>query len=242
MNDDHNDSRFASGLSWPHPSTFSCSPAEFAAGLRFGMCPSDRAFDQYFPEEIRAESGRFWTPVDVARSAARWIEGAGARTVLDIGAGAGKFALVAAMASSSLRVVGLEHRPRLVEVAHRLAGVFSLRDRVSFLQGTFDATPTPHADAYYLFNPFGENLFGDTQHLDGSVELSVPRFRRDTAAVTRLLRDSAIGTLVCTYNGFGGSIPQGYTLKKIDATFSCPLRLWQKVTHSPPRGGQWEDD
>jgi predicted RNA methylase len=160
---------------------------------------------------------------------------------LDIGAGAGKFALVAAMASS-LRVVGLEHRPRLVEVAHRLAGEFSIRDRVTFLLGTFDATPTPHADAYYLFNPFGENLFADTQHLDRSVELSVSRFRRDTAAVTRLLHESAIGTLVCTYNGFGGSIPQGFALKKIDATFSCPLRLWQKITHSPQRGGQWEDD
>jgi predicted RNA methylase len=241
MDDTQDDSRLTSELSWPDLATRTRSPAELAAGLRYGPCPSDHAFDQYFPEEIRVESSRFWTPVDVARDAARWIEGDGARTVVDIGAGAGKFALVAAMASA-LHIVGLEHRPRLVAVARRLAGTFSLGDRVSFLRTAFGATPAPRADAYYLFNPFGENLFDDTQHLDGSVELSVSRFRRDTAAVTRLLHESAIGTLLCTYNGFGGSVPQGFALKKIDVSYACPLRLWQKITQPAARAGQWEDD
>src|SRR5271166_1034557 len=79
----------------------------------------DRAFDSVYPKHIQALSRRFWTPVSVARSAAQLFREMGARKVLDVGSGVGKFVLVAASAAPELRFVGVEQREHLVHVARR---------------------------------------------------------------------------------------------------------------------------
>ena len=90
------------------------SSAEIAAALRALRCPTDCTFDRLLPEALRVVSGEYWTPLRVAVRAACWLEDVGVRSVVDIGAGVGKFCVVAALASNC-RFVGLEQRRWLVE-------------------------------------------------------------------------------------------------------------------------------
>src|SRR5260370_26412000 len=95
---------------------------QLGIALESSPCGFDDAeFDTVYPAEIQALSPRFWTPVGVARRAAELFRTAGARSVLDVGAGVGKFVLVAAAAEPELDFVGIEQREHLVHIA-RMAG------------------------------------------------------------------------------------------------------------------------
>jgi SAM-dependent methyltransferase len=203
------------------------SPAELAAALRSQRCPTDRAFDHLLPEPLRVVSHEYWTPLHVAVRAACWFEEVGVRSVVDIGSGVGKFCVAAALASTC-SFVGLEQRGRLVDVARSLVDAFELGERVDFLVGTLGEIRVPDADAYYFFNPFGENLFFDG-HLDKDVELGDERYDRDVAAAESLLRHVPLGTYVLTYNDFGGMMPPTYRLLRTDRHLPRDLCLWRKV-------------
>jgi SAM-dependent methyltransferase len=202
------------------------SPAHIAYALRQGICPTDRAFDVFLLHELRSVSFQYWTPVAVAARAAAWLDDLGVRTVVDIGSGAGKFCVAAALASSA-DFLGIEHRPRLVAAARALAQVFGVEERVRFEYATFGEVPAPPADAYYLYNPFGENLFDDDQ-LDDTVELSARRFERDVAATEWLLASAPRGTYLLTYNGFGGQVPDGWREVRVADDLPTTLSLWAK--------------
>lgn len=201
--------------------------ARIAHRLRTGGCPSDRSFDSVLPPDLRYVSGQYWTPVIVAVRAAEWLERAGVRTVVDVGAGVGKFCVATALAGAC-SFTGLEQRPRLVAAARDLARGFGVEDRCTFLEGAFGATAIAPADAYYLYNPFGENLFGPLDHLDEEVELSEQRFAADIALLEALLRDARLGTCVLVYNGIGCSMPAGYDELYVDYELPSVLRLWRK--------------
>jgi SAM-dependent methyltransferase len=163
----------------------------------------------------------------VALAAARWLEEYDVQRVVDIGAGPGKFCLALALASRC-EVIGLEHRPRLVAVARALARVFALEGRVSFVHGSVRDTPLPEANAYYLYNPFAENLYAADTCLGGDVELSYERYALDVSSVQSAFRRAPEGTLVLTYNGFGGCMPASYEPIRVDRELPCVLRLWRK--------------
>jgi predicted RNA methylase len=209
------------------------SAVGIAMAMRTGMCPVDRAFDRFFPDELRLVSGQYWTPLLVAMRAAEWLEEARARTVVDIGSGAGKFCVAAALASNC-HFTGIEQRPRLVAAARDLARVFDVEDRVTFHVGALGETPIPEADAYYLYNPFGENLFGPQDHLDEDVELTFDRYARDIAATRELLLRAPVGTHVIIYNGFGGQVPLGYHEVHADHELPNPLSMWTKTSEREP--------
>ena len=75
-------------------------------------------------------------------------------------------------------------------------------------------------------------------HMDGDfdsdryAELGVPfndqTLARDLFAVSHLLALAPAGTLVITYNGFGGALPRNYEQIAVDVRFACALRLWRK--------------
>jgi hypothetical protein len=145
---------------------------------------------------------------------------------VDIGSGVGKFCVVAALRCRA-HFSGLEHRQRLVTAARELAAMFAVADRVGFEHTMFDAEQAPRADAYYLFNPFGENLYAVANRLDSTVETSRQRFVREVLAVQRLLHAQPEGTLLLTYNGYGGTIPHQYELVRSDPQIKA-LKLWRK--------------
>jgi predicted RNA methylase len=209
------------------PEDLHLSPTQIAKMIQDRQNFPERSFDSYLPKELQPVSGQFWTPIEVAQRVADWLQAFGIRTVVDIGSGPGKFCVVAALASQC-NFIGIEQRPRLVSAARELVMCFSLEGRVSFVEGAFGDIETPLADAYYMYNPFGENLFEAADHLDNEVELGTSRFSRDTAAASRLLRDAAPGTFLITYNGFGGLIPYTYKKLRTDLELSSVLRLWVK--------------
>jgi SAM-dependent methyltransferase len=202
------------------------APQRLADALRAGRCPADRAFDRFLPDSLRVISVQYWTPLVVAKRAAEWFDELKVRTVVDIGSGAGKFCVAAALVGHC-RFTGLEQRPRLVDSARALARLFDVDDRVSFVEGALGSIATPVADAYYLYNPFGEYLSHSHDQLEEG-ERSDARYARDVAAVQHLLHRARFGTCVLTYNGFGGHVPPSYRQIRVDNTLSNPLHLWRK--------------
>ena len=207
---------------------------------------SDRAFDSRLPDDLRTRSRLHWTPLAVATLAAQWIDELGIRSVVDIGSGVGKFCVAAAL-SSQATYIGLEQRARLVKVARALAHSFDLGERVRFVHGIFGSDEVPSAEAYYMYNPFGENLFGPESQIDGDIEVSEDRYRGDIMVTEQLLADVPLGTFIITYNGFGGDIPP--TFRQLRASQGLPneLEIWEKAgtlgfrrTHSSTDG--WPND
>lgn len=201
---------------------------EVAALIRAGGWPHDELFDRFLPPRLRQASGVFWTPLVVAARAAAWFAEQGIGTVVDIGSGAGKFCVAAAL-GGDCRFIGLEHRQRLVTAADRLARLFQVDHRVQFIAGPLDPARAPAADAYYLYNPFAENRFGPESQLDADVELGEECFQRDVTATEALLRGAPRGTYVVTYNGFGGRVPDSYEKVRVDRTLPNMLRMFRKA-------------
>jgi SAM-dependent methyltransferase len=210
------------GPPWP-----AMPSAWLADALRGDGSPADEAFDRHMPASMRAISGMYWTPVAAALRAAEWFDELGVRSVVDIGSGVGKFCVAGALMGSA-EFTGVEQRPHLVEVARTLARSFGVNDRVTFQVGVLGSDPIPAADAYYLYNPFGENLFSYGTRIGDDVELSEDRHQRDVAAAVALFEASPLGTYVLTYNGFGGYLPLTYHLVRVDEELCSVLRLWRK--------------
>lgn len=202
------------------------------AALRAGGARADAAFDRLLPEPLRQVSDDYWTPIPVIRRVAGWLRAEHVRTVVDIGSGCGKFCVATALLAPC-HVIGLEQRRSLVAAARALAAQCEVADRVTFLRGAFGATPTPVGDAYYLFNPFGEYEFGSGRYADAGVAYSWRGYQRSVAAMTRFLARAPAGTVVITYNGYGGTFPRSYEQVDVDVSFRGALRLWKQ--RSPSR-------
>ena len=188
----------------------------------------DWAFDSIYPPSIRAMSRRFWTPVDVARQAARLLWQAGARRVLDVGAGVGKFVLVAAGVEPDMSFVGVEQRTELVKVARRAQERLQLPN-VRFVVGEATSSSWRGFDGLYFFNPFAETFFDKEDRIDDAIELTDATFFRTVARTERALRDASLGTAVATYHGMSGRMPACYELTQSVRAGSDWLRLWVKT-------------
>jgi len=201
--------------------------------LRRGDLVHDALFDRVYPLQVRRVSRHFWTPVDVAVAASRWLAEIGCRATLDVGAGAGKFCIVASLAMGQT-VTGLEHRADLVDVARIAAAAYGAQ--VECVHGSLEAIDASRFDALYFFNPFAENLFDASERLDDAVELSEKRCFRDLTTVERWLDAAREGTCIVTYHGFGGRIPATYELARTSRKGGDHLRLWVKRRKGPASG------
>jgi hypothetical protein len=218
-----------------NPRTLRVAARQLAEAMHSDCCPADRAFDQFLPERLSVVSPFYWSPLAVAQRAAEWFTDAGVHTVVDIGSGAGKFCVAAAL-FGGCRFMGLEQRPFLVQSARALAHLFDMNDRVRFVDGALGTVPTPIAEAYYFFNPFGNYSFGVERLTNMGDECSEARRAHDVAAAEQLLRRAAVGTWVLTFNGFGGRIPEGYDLARVDWELPAALRMWKKTRWCPSNG------
>jgi predicted RNA methylase len=211
---------------------------ELGDALRAGLgTEEDEAFDQFIPYQDQQVSTDYWTPLRVATRAAQWLNYFGARSVVDVGSGVGKFCVAAAL-GSTCQFTGIEHRPRLVEAARMLAQLFEVSDRVTFVESAVIDVGWPKADAYYLYNPFGENLASEKFQIDRDVELGLARYQREIAAAERYIEHAPRGTFVLTYNGFGGRVPDSYEEVAVDRDLPYELRMWRK-TRQTGAGRVW---
>jgi predicted RNA methylase len=217
---------------------------ELQSALQRGDAVMDRDFDRLYPHQARALSRAFWTPVRVAQRAVQLLfasetasEGASRNEsrsprVLDVGAGVGKFCIVAA-AMTGVEVTGIEHRENLVAIARATALRLGVRAR--FLHGDLAAADWGAFDAFYFYNPFFENVHVDN-HIDERVELSARRFAADRGAAIGLLGRARPGTRVVTYHGLGAELPSTYRLLANESAGSDMLKLWVKQTEAECTG------
>jgi SAM-dependent methyltransferase len=199
---------------------------EIAQAIRAGSCPSDEVFDRFLPRALRPLSRRHWTPVSIALRVAGWLEDQGVRTVVDLGSGSGKFCVAAALASRC-SFVGIEERPRFVAASRTLARRFGVADRVRFVNDVLDIDAIPMADAYYLYNPFEENVVDVESRIGDDIELGPVRYVQEIVRVEQFLKNAPEGTVVVEFHGFGGTMPDAYDILFHDEV-SNELRMWRK--------------
>jgi hypothetical protein len=204
------------------------SPKEVAESIKVGYVPKDNVIDRYLPVFFRYVSSQYWTPIKVALRASQWLREVKVKTVLDVGSGPGKFCVVGALATEC-SFVGIEQRERLHLVARDLARRFGVEGQVRFIHGTFGVTPLENFDAYYFYNPFGENTFSPSDWLDRNVELSIERYEREVALAEQMMQRFPVGTYVICYNGFGGTMPENYKVVRSDLSASSLLQMWKKT-------------
>ena len=212
----------------PPPTPGPMTVVEIRNWMTGGYVPKDRDFDRYMSVHSELRSSQFWTPLRVCARAAAWCRELDVRTVCDIGSGSGKFCVATALFGDA-SFVGIEQRSRLVSEARRLAELFGVDDRVAFSLGALGHVAVPASDAYYFFNPFGENVFLEESCLDRDVELSTERYLRDVDESLMLLERARAGTWLFTYNGLGEAPPHSYKKIREDLHQRNPLVLWQKV-------------
>ena len=201
-------------------------PEALAHKLRRGLPLEDHAFDAMYPEWARELSLVHWTPVEVARRAAELLVVRPGVRVLDVGAGVGKFCLIGALATSGV-FYGIEQRFHFVRAAQAAAARLGL-DPSRFLHGNMGALDWRGFDAFYLYNPFAENLTSVMEPLDHSVTVDVSIFFAYVGLVRERLRDAPLGTRVVTYHGFGGELPPGYRLERWELSGTDRLELHVK--------------
>jgi SAM-dependent methyltransferase len=188
----------------------------------------DASFDALYPGDIRAVSARFWTPLPIAKRAAELLVENGARTVLDVGSGAGKFCLVLGAHYPAARIVGVEYRAGLVPIARAARDRLGLGN-VSFVHDDVTGLPWEAFDGFYFYNSFAENLFDPRDRLDDQAELSMHRFSRDIQRSHALLREARAGALVATFYGSSTRVPATFDLVEQEPAGEGWLRLWAKT-------------
>jgi hypothetical protein len=204
------------------------TPQEIRHSLARGIAPRDVHFDQYLSPQLRMSSSLHWSPLIVAVRVGKWLKEHGVRTVVDLGSGPGKFCVATAIVSGA-EFTGFEQRPHLVSSAQELAKLFSVHERVKFVRGRLGEDPVPDAEAYYLYNPFGENLFGNNDQIDDTVELGLDQFEECVAATKKLMEASRPGTYFVLYNGFGERPPEFLTKVMTDLTLPNVLSVWRRA-------------
>ena len=186
----------------------------------------DRDFDRLLPDDLRAHGEQHFTPVAVARRAARLLVDQPGACILDVGSAVGKFCIVGAEHTDGV-FVGVEQRPRLARVATAIASALELPNVTFHHADLVEIDWTPF-DGFYLFNPFVEHLPQFPHPLDQAIDLDPARYLFYVRFVRERLAEAKMGTRVVTYHGFGAPPPEGYVLKADEACGTGRLELWIK--------------
>ncbi len=189
----------------------------------------DDRFDQIFATPVRKHSSLYWTPVAVAVHAAKLLVRRPGTRVLDIGCAPGKFCLVAAAITNG-HFTGIEQRAHLVKAAKDAAMKQRLKN-VEIIHGNVTGLSFSKYDAFYLYNPFEENMFTN-QNIDRSVPLSADLYTKYIKYVAAELSAKPLGTLVVTYAGAALEVPSCYDCEL--SAFGRDLKLWVKARDATP--------
>ncbi|MEO5718498.1 MAG: methyltransferase domain-containing protein, partial [Chthoniobacterales bacterium] len=181
----------------------------------------DEKFDQIYSVPIRKLSPFQWTPVRIANRAAKLLVTEPGTRVLDLGCGPGKFCLVAA-ALHEAHFTGVEQRADLAAAAREATVALRLAN-IEIIHGNITDISFADYDAFYLFNPFEENMFRGYR-IDSAVPLSAELFERYVRHVAAELGARPLGTRVVTYSGYADEIPACYECES--AFFHDELKLW----------------
>jgi SAM-dependent methyltransferase len=184
---------------------------------------TDDEFDEAFPEEVRDLSPCHWSPVEACRKAAQWLVTEPGTRVLDVGCGPGKFCVIGA-ATTAGHFTGVEQRGHLCRTGRNLIKKYNI-PRVEILHANVTGMNFRDYDAFYIFNPFEENVI-ESLRIDDAVKLTSVLFIQYTKWVHRELSLLPAGTRVVTFHGGCEEIPPCYTCE--ETACGGHLRLWIK--------------
>lgn len=194
-----------------------------------GCSVEDDRFDRIFSARVRERSSLYWTPVAIASHAAKLLVRKSGARVLDIGCGPGKFCLIAAAVTDG-HFTGIEQRVDLVRAAKDAALKEQLKN-IEIIHGNVTDLSFSNYDAFYLYNPFEENMFAN-QSIDRCVPLSADLYIKYVKYVAAELCAKPFGTVVVTYGGSALEVPSCYDCEL--SAFGGDLKLWVKVRVSMP--------
>lgn len=212
-------------LAFPPPTAARLVRAEMAAHvLRRGRSVADETFDDVYPAPVRAASFMHWTPVRVAARVLELLALRKGERLLDVGAGVGKFCIVAA-AMTPAHVRGIERRSELAAVAREAAK--RMKVDVEITEGNFTEADADSCDAAYMFNPFVESLRlpGVPMPLRGDDFRSIAE---DVSRAELFFARARTGMRIATFCGFGGEVPSTYVRRVREAWEGSWLEVWEK--------------
>lgn len=210
-------------------------PAELMSAFNAPMTPRlntsslridqpDAAFNAIYPSRIRHLADKHFTPISVAKAASEFLVTTAGTKVLDVGSGAGKFCLVGAVHTSG-HFTGIEQRQMLVDIGKRVAEVYGI-DNVSFIRENIMFIDFRNYDAFYIYNPFYENV-DPGQRMDDAVLLNPAHYTSYSMHTCRQLASLPAGARLATYYTPRIIVPPGFEL--VQSLHNERLELWEKL-------------
>lgn len=190
--------------------------------LRQRLTVPDELFDRQYPRPQRYRSHNHWTPVEVATRVAELLAASPDGHVLDVGAGVGKVCIVGALATTTMWY-GMERDLGMVRLAQRVSRQLGVGHRTLFMHGEATSMDWSPYGGVYLYNPFAESLF-TREIIDPGLRRT--RYLAEVAATEAKLATLRPGTLVVTYHGFGGEMPDDFKLLEREPARDDELCLW----------------
>jgi hypothetical protein len=184
---------------------------------------TEEVFDEFLPEYLKEASRIYFTPIQVAQVAVQWLAENREKRILDIGAGVGKFCITGARNSESF-FCGIEYRPSLAKLANELIKSFEVKNAAVYHANILEIDFSGF-DAFYLYNPFMENLEFQ-ERLNDEVMLSGELYGCYLKYTEIQLNKAKSGTRLVTYHGNNFEIPSTY--KKAEEDCNGDLKLWIK--------------
>lgn len=194
------------------------------SSLKPALFTNNAAFDWLYPERVQQLSKRHWTPISIARQAARFLADVPGKRVLDIGSGVGKFCLVGAHYCPEAVFYGVEQRPELYHYA-QAAKLAVQTNNVQFINANFTELSFDDFDSFYFYNAFFENL-DDDDRIDHQIEYSVSLYTYYTRYLYKMLDSRPAGTRLVTFHSFEEEVPPSYQVVQISDDLM--LKMWIK--------------
>lgn len=182
---------------------------------------TEENFNRFLPDYLQRASRIYFTPIRIAQLAAEWLTEDGAKTVLDIGAGVGKFCVAGASTNSSF-YFGIEYRKSVSQIANDMISRFQLSNSI-VQHGNVVELDFQNFDAFYMYNPFFENLLS-ARRLNDEVELAGSLYSYYINQVRHKLDCAKPGTRLVTFHGNNFDAPESF--KKIHETEGGLLKFW----------------
>jgi SAM-dependent methyltransferase len=185
---------------------------------------NDEYFDLIYPDSHVEISEFHFTPVEVAIVASRFLVQKVGTRVLDIGSGAGKFCMIGSLSTNGF-FVGVEIRQSLHELAIQISQKYKMKN-VCFKNANITEIAFDNYDAFYIFNPFFENI-SPTGAINDEIPLNKGLYQKYNKYVSNQLKNVKKGSRLVTYFSYLEEIPNSFEL--ISSSFDDKLKMWQKT-------------
>jgi len=180
-------------------------------------------FNNLLPHDLKQATQTYFTPIEVAQTAATWLTENNEKKILDIGAGVGKFCIAAARINNC-DFYGVEYRKSLIDLGNELIERYEI-DNAKMIHTNIIDVDFSDYDAFYLFSPFYENLEVENR-LNDEVDLEEKLYQIYLDYTETQLAKAIIGTRLVTYFGNNFEVPNSY--QRVKDAFDGALKLWIK--------------